>query len=292
MKEIAIKNLENLQELDNFILTTNDKVELVKGLIVANDDDIKLISKDIKELKDREDTLKVAESKLIELAGIDRIGVAIANSREHRLLANKNVQVAKQKIKDDAINYFIKKATDIIEKSKASNKFKVSLPSLKEMAIRAILGKSSNFIEKMDEALELLELKLERDAILTSQKMEIINTYTNDLTRDLEQLLTLSIDEIKSELSERKAQKQAEIEQTRAEAAAKAERQKQDEIAQADDKKWVMRLSNDDLHALDEILFYLERSEKQHYEECDESQKANHIFTHVLKIQDRFKTIR
>jgi hypothetical protein len=100
MREIAIIKLDDLKELDDFIAETNDKAMTVKGLVVANDGDIKSILTDIKELKQREDILKIAESRLIKLAGIDKVGYTIENSREQRLLANKNVHNAKQEIKN------------------------------------------------------------------------------------------------------------------------------------------------------------------------------------------------
>lgn len=222
MQEIAIKNLNDLQELDDFITQTNDKVDKIKGIVVANEDDIKLISKDIKELKEREGALKAAEGKLIKLAGINRIGEAIVNSSQHRLLANKNVQNAKKQIKDDAVKYFVEKATALISKSQAQVSYKASF-DLQQIALDATSGKSTGFIDLMKTELTNLKLRLENNAQKTQEKLVVIKQFSNDLVRDLEYLLCLPIDILKSKLEARQSTKDREI-QAEAESLAGIER--------------------------------------------------------------------
>jgi len=203
MREVAIIKLDDLKELNDFIDATNDKAMTIEGLVVASDGDIKSISADIKELKQREDILKIAESKLIKLAGIDRAGFAIENSRKQRLLANKNVQNAKQKIKDNAINYFVKNATELIGKSQAQVAYKSSF-DLNQMALDTIAGKSKDLMSLMKTELSNLGLRLDNNARETSEKLAIINKYDGDMVRDGDSLLQMSVDLLSQTLINRK----------------------------------------------------------------------------------------
>lgn len=203
MDEILILKLDDLKELNDFIAATNDKAMTVKGLVVASDGDIKAISADIKELKQREDVLKNAEGKLIKLAGLDQIGYTIENSREQRLLANKNVQNAKQKIKNDAIDYFVSNATELISKSQAQVSYKASF-DLNQLALETIAGKSKDFMALMKTELGNLGLRLDNNARETSEKLAIINKYDVDLVRDNENLLSLPVKLLNQTLENRK----------------------------------------------------------------------------------------
>jgi hypothetical protein len=203
MKEIAIKELGDFKELDNFIDETNDKAMTIKGIVVASDGDIKSISADIKELKQREDILKIAEGRLIKLAGIDKVGHTIENSREQRLLANKNVQNAKQEIKNKALDFFISNADDLIKNSQASDTYKQTFDT-KQMASDAISGKSKDLMDLMKTELGNLELRLDNNARETSEKLAIIKQYDDDMARDKEYLLKLPVDVLKETLNQRK----------------------------------------------------------------------------------------
>lgn len=229
MREIAIKELGDIKELDDFIAKTNEKANQVKGLVVADDGDIKLISKDIKELKDREDILKIAEEKLIELAGIDRVGLAISNSREQRLLANKNVQNAKQEIKNKALDYFTSNADELIKNSKACDSYKRDF-DIRQMAQDTISGKSKDLMDFMKIELSNLKLRLDNNEKETTEKLAIINKYDDDLSRDKETLLRMQVDLIDQTLIKRKNNQEQKI-KIEAERLASEERIKASEIA-------------------------------------------------------------
>ena len=211
MKEIAINKLGDSRELNIFIEETNKKVLSLKGIVVATDDDIKPISANIKELKQREDILKIAEGKLIELAGIKQIGIAIENSRSQRLIANKIVQNAKQEIKNEALDFFILNANELISNSKDSScAYKQSL-DVKKIASEAISGRSKGFMELMKRKLNDLKSGLDLNGKETKAKLTIMNGYDHDLT--YRQFLTQLTDDIlETTLNERKNNKQAKIE--------------------------------------------------------------------------------
>ena len=211
MREIAIRELSDLKELNDFISQTNEKLNLIKGIVVADDGDIKEISKDIKELKQREDILKIAEGRLIKLAGIDRVGVTIENSRKQRLLANKNVQTAKQNIKNDAVNFFVSNADDLIKNSKASEAYKQNF-NTQQIALDAISGKSKDFVGVLKIELSNLTLVLDNNARETSEKLAIIKKCDDDLVRDLDYLLSMPVDTLNFELKNRKIARNNEIE--------------------------------------------------------------------------------
>lgn len=212
MNKITILKLDDLKELDDFIDATNDKAMTVKGLVVASDGDIKAITGDIRELKQREDVLKIAESKLIKLAGIDRVGYTIENSREQRLLANKNVQHAKQEIKNKALDFFISNADELIKNSQASDTYKQTFnPS--EIASNTISGKSKGFMDLMKTELGNLGLRLDNNARETSEKLAIINKYDDDMVRDKESLLQMPIALLEQTLVNRKNQQEQKIKQ-------------------------------------------------------------------------------
>lgn len=210
MREIAIKELGDLKELNTFISETNEKAETIKGIVVASDGDIKSISKNIKELKQREYTLKIAEEKLIKLAGIDRVGITLSNSRDQRLLANKNVQNAKQEIKNKALDFFISSADKLIKNSQASDTYKRTFNTM-QIASDTISGKSKGFMDLMKTELGNLGLRLDNNARETSEKLAIINKYDNDIVRDKETLLQLSVELLNQTLVNRKNEQEQKI---------------------------------------------------------------------------------
>lgn len=210
MKEIAIIQLDDLKELDDFIAATNDKAMTVKGLVVASDGDIKSISADIKELKQREDILKIAEGRLIKLAGIDRVGFTIENSREQRLLANKNVQNAKQEIKNKALDFFISSANELIKNSQASDTYKQTFDT-KQIAQETISGKSKGFMDLMKTELGNLGLRLDNNARETIEKLVIINNFDDDMVRDSEYLLSLPVELLEQTLENRKREQDLKV---------------------------------------------------------------------------------
>lgn len=203
MNEITIIKLDDLKELDDFIDATNDKAMTVKGLVVASDGDIKEITADTRELKQREDILKIAEGKLIKLAGIGRVGFTIENSREQRLLANKNVQNAKKEIKNKALDFFISSADELIKNSQSSDTYKQTFRT-RQIAQETIAGKSKDFMSLMKTELSNLGLRLDNNARETSEKLAIINKYDDDMVRDKELLLQYPVDILKQTLTQRK----------------------------------------------------------------------------------------
>lgn len=269
MNEIAINELGDLSELNTFITETNKKVLTLKGIVVATDDDIKPISANIKELKEREGVLKIAEGKLMELAGIKRVGITIENSRSQRLLANKTVQDAKQKIRNDALDFFILNADKLVKNSKASDLYKKTIDT-KNIAGEVIAGRAKGFMDLMKTELGRLGLRLENNATETSEKMAIINEYDYDLAHDKDYLVQLPDDILKTTLDERKNNKQALIEHEAQKLADQNERARLAKIeADQIQSDQVDQEIDDQIEADQEIEDEIERARLAKIEDAD-----------------------
>jgi len=199
MNEIVIKEVNNLEPLHKFLEETKPVVDSLKGLALKDESDISMAVENIKELQLQEKALSKAKDKVLELAGIDIFDKEFNKRRDIRLDLNSQVVNLKQKLKDEAINYFVSNAKELIDKSNASNNYKSKIQVL-ELAHSTIKGKSKNIMELMKIQLEVLENGLIENEKETAEKLKVINSFDDDLVRDKEYLLSLSIEAIKPTL--------------------------------------------------------------------------------------------
>lgn len=102
---------------------------------------------------------------------------------------NKNVQNAKQEIKNKVLD-FLTSADELIKNSQANDAYKQTF-NITQMASDAISGKPKDLMSAMKIELTNLSLRLDNNARETSEKLAIINKYDDDIVQDKEFLLQL-----------------------------------------------------------------------------------------------------
>jgi Fe-S cluster assembly iron-binding protein IscA len=96
-------SLASLSASNDFIVSAKSDADKLKGLKIANDNDIAEVSANIKELNADQETLTKARDILMENAGINIAVEAIAYIRGVRLDLNRNLTDAKLEIKENNV---------------------------------------------------------------------------------------------------------------------------------------------------------------------------------------------
>ena len=168
--ELSKVSVDNIKQLKDFIVSAKYDADKLKGLKIANDNDIAEVSANIKELNADQETLTKARDILMENAGINIAVEAIAYIRGVRLDLNRNLTDAKSKIKENAISLFIEHLDTLLEADKdASDTFKNGFNG-REIALDTIKGKSKNFNKLMNDKLQEIKTDLAVNGKQTKEK--------------------------------------------------------------------------------------------------------------------------
>jgi hypothetical protein len=201
--EIIIKETGDLQSFNDFLSRTQEDLEKAKGLILSNEEDVVIASEYIKDLTEQEKAINIGKDILIKLSGIKVFDDEHKKRRDIRLDLNTQVKSAKEKIKQEAVNYFTVAAQELIKNSTASTAYKDTI-NINTIATDTIFGKSKKLKESLKVQLDVIALGLKTNEEETAEKQTIINKYDEDLTRDIEHLLSLPVEALKPELDNRK----------------------------------------------------------------------------------------
>jgi hypothetical protein len=201
--ELSKVSVDNIKQLQDFIASAKSDADKLKGLKIANDNDIAEVSSNIKELNADQETLTKARDILMENAGINIAVEAIAYIRGVRLDLNRNLTDAKSKIKENAISLFMEHLDTLLEADKdASDTFKNGFNG-REIAIDTIKGKSKNFNKLMNDKLQEIKTDLAVNGKQTKEKKMVMAEFSKETTYDEENLLSMSKENIKVVLEKR-----------------------------------------------------------------------------------------
>jgi hypothetical protein len=201
--ELSKVSVDNIKQLQDFIASAKSDADKLKGLKIADDNDIAEVSANIKELNADQETLTKARDILMENAGINIAVEAIAYIRGVRLDLNRNLTDAKSKIKENAISLFIEHLDTLLEADKdASNTFKNGF-NARDIALDTIKGKSKNFNKLMNDKLQEIKTDLAVNGKQTKEKKMVMAEFSKETTYDEENLLSMSKENIKVVLEKR-----------------------------------------------------------------------------------------
>ena len=201
--ELSKVSVDNIKQLQDFIVSAKSDADKLKGLKIANDNDIAEVSANIKELNADQETLTKARDILMENAGINIAVEAIAYIRGVRLDLNRNLTDAKLEIKENAIKLFMEHLDTLLEADKdASDTFKNGFNG-REIALDTIKGKSKNFNKLMNDKLQEIKTDLAVNGKQTKEKRLVMAEFSKETTYDEENLLSMSKENIKVVLEKR-----------------------------------------------------------------------------------------
>jgi hypothetical protein len=201
--ELSKVSVDNIKQLQDFIASAKSDADKLKGLKIANDNDIAEVSANIKELNADQETLTKARDILMENAGINIAVEAIAYIRGVRLDLNRNLTDAKLEIKENAIILFMEHLDTLLEADKdASATFKNGFIG-REIALDTIKGKSKNFNKLMNDKLQEIKTDLAVNGKQTKEKRLVMAEFSKETTYDEENLLSMSKENIKVVLEKR-----------------------------------------------------------------------------------------
>lgn len=207
MNELTIKNEGDIHLVGEFITDCVKFRDENKNIVLSGDEDVAFMTAISKQLK----TSEVAGAKgviaLQEIFGIDKLTENNADSRVLRLNYEKQVQKFKDKLKSDAVDWFLEHSKELILHSQASEKYKQSI-DIHQIATDTISGKKKGLMDAVKDQLEVLKSGLVEDETQTISKLEIINQYKEHLRKDADYLVNLPIEALKPEMENRILQEQ------------------------------------------------------------------------------------